>query len=356
MNVAVFLGGTSPEREVSLASGLACAQALREAGHKVRLIDPAFGASQPESFNGFLANGIHEVPPDVRELSKFSNARIVETVSSHLLDDIDVVFLALHGKWGEDGTVQALLELRGIPYTGSRVLASALAMNKEMAKHMFLRHGVRTPTWQSWRTPPHGAPLDSDTIYGHVARELGFPVVIKPNDQGSTVGVSIVHSGDLSEFEKGLQQAAMFSDTILIEQYIPGREVTVGILGNEALPVVEVRPKDGFYDYQHKYTKGMTEYIVPAELPEAVALELQGQALRAFQSLGCSGFGRIDFRLSPENIPYCLEVNTIPGMTALSLVPKAARAAGISFPELCERIISLALQSMSADIPASSKA
>jgi len=226
-------------------------------------------------------------------------------------------------------------------------------MNKEMAKHLFLRHGVRTPPWQSWRTPPHGAPLDSDTIYGHVARELGFPVVIKPNDQGSTVGVSIVHSGDLSEFEKALQQAAMFSDTILIEQYIPGREVTVGILGNEALPVVEVRPKDGFYDYQHKYTKGMTEYIVPAELPEAVALELQGQALRAFQSLGCSGFGRIDFRLSPENIPYCLEVNTIPGMTALSLVPKAARAAGISFPELCERIISLALQSMSADVPAS---
>jgi D-alanine-D-alanine ligase len=276
------------------------------------------------------------VPPSVEELATFSPRALIECIQASLFDSIDLVFLALHGTWGEDGTIQALLEMRGIPYTGSGVLASALAMDKAMSKVMFRHVGVLTPDW--FLCDQH---TDVNSVQNEAAR-LGYPLVVKPNDGGSTVGLSIVQQAG-AELERAIQEAKRYSRSILLEQYIPGRELTVSIVGETVLPMIEIRPKDGFYDYKHKYTKGMTEYICPAEIPENIMHYVSEQALLAFRSLGCKGFGRVDFRLNDDGDAYCLEVNTIPGMTTTSLVPKAAAAAGWSFTQLCERIVQLAL-------------
>jgi D-alanine-D-alanine ligase len=243
-----------------------------------------------------------------------------------------VVFSALHGKWAEDGTIQSLLELRGLKYTGSKVLASALAMDKEMSKVIFRQAGVQTANWITIKSN------FSDSIIPKIKDNIGFPCIIKPNDQGSTVGLTLVKNE--SEITNAIKLALQFSSKALVEKYIPCRELTVGILIDQALPVLEIVPKSGLYDYKSKYTSGMSEYIVPAKIAEEIADEAQSQALRAFTSLGCEGYARVDFRLNHENDLYCLEVNTLPGMTPLSLVPKAAKSAGISFEELIEKIIS----------------
>jgi len=241
----------------------------------------------------------------------------------------------MHGKWAEDGTIQSLLELRGLKYTGSKVLASALAMDKEMSKLIFRQVSVQTADWISLADNRFEAVIDE------IKNRIGFPCVIKSNDQGSTVGLTLVK--DESQIKDAVNLALKFSSKVLIEKYIPGREITVAILLNQALPVLEIVPKSGFYDYEHKYTSGMSEYIVPANIPAEVAEEAQRQALIAFQSLGCEGYARVDFRMTNENEIYCLEVNTLPGMTATSLVPKSAKAAGISFEELIDKIIRQAL-------------
>jgi len=250
---------------------------------------------------------------------------------------VDVVFSALHGKWAEDGTIQSLLELRGLKYTGSKVLASALAMDKEMSKVIFRQAGVQTPDWITviYRS------FEPILIADEIKQKFGFPCIIKANDQGSTVGLKFVK--DESEVEEGIVIAQKYSSKALIEKYIPGRELTVAVLENEALPVLEIVPKSGLYDYKSKYTSGMSEYIVPADIPKQVAEKAQHQALTAFHSLGCEGYARVDFRLNNESELYCLEVNSLPGMTPLSLVPKAAKAVGISFEELIKRIIQQAL-------------
>jgi D-alanine-D-alanine ligase len=323
--IALLFGGTSPERKVSKASGASIYAALKNLGYDTRLINPAYGKKQPDVF--FNEN----------ESDEISNRNYVEAINSELLDGIDLAFLALHGKWGEDGTVQSLLELRGIKYTGSNVVSSSVAMDKAMSKIIFQYYGVKTPNWFVVSQSNSASPQVVSTI----KEKFGFPCVIKPNDQGSTVGLTICDNEN--KVEESLSLAYRFSDKALIEEYIPGREMTVTVFDNKALPVLEMKPKHGLYDYECKYTPGMTEYEVPAKISKQVEEELQFQALLAFNSLGCRGYSRIDFRLKNDKETYCLEVNTLPGMTSTSLVPKAAKAVGISFEELVDRIVKLSL-------------
>jgi D-alanine-D-alanine ligase len=326
--IALLVGGTSPERAVSKMSGKGILQALKNLQYPTIVIDPAYGLNQPKEEEQFFLE---------KDYAEISNRNCIDAINSSLLNDVDVVFSAMHGKWAEDGTIQSLLELRGMKYTGSKVLASALAMDKEMSKVIFRQAGVQTADWFTISERRFEPVLIADEIN----QRFGFPCIIKANDQGSTVGLKIVQ--DESEVEEGIVIAQQYSSKALIEKYIPGRELTVAILLNEALPVLEIVPKDGFYDYKHKYTSGMSEYIVPAKIPDEVAKKAQQQALTAFHSLGCEGYARVDFRMTDQNELYCLEVNTLPGMTPTSLVPKAAKAVGISFEELIKRIIQQAL-------------
>lgn len=326
--IALLLGGTSPEREVSKSTGQSIYNALKTLGYKTTVIDPAYGDEQPENPELFFSK---------EDFKPISNPNYIKALNLPIWEEIDLAFLALHGKWGEDGTIQSMLELKEIRYTGSRVLSSALAMDKVKSKILFDHHRVRTPKWITLKNNESKA----DYVIERIKNELGFPVVIKPNDQGSTVGLSICKSEN--EVENDIRLASEFSERVLIEEYISGRELTVAVIDESPLPVLEIIPKHGIYDYECKYTSGMSEYIVPAKLPEIVFKELQVMAVQAFKSLRCEGYARVDFRLNPENIPYCLEVNTLPGMTSLSLVPKMAKAAGMSFEQLIEKIITLSL-------------
>lgn len=328
LKIALLVGGSSPEREVSKESGKSIAQAVKSLGHDLILIDPSYGNNQPQEENLFF---------EKEDYAEVKTENYVEALNSHLLDDVDLVFIGLHGKNGEDGTVQSLLELRGIKYTGSKVLSSALAMDKMMTKIMFQHFDVATPKW----FVVDAEVKDYDLVSDKIKKFFGYPCVIKPNDQGSTVGLTICRGE--REVEKSIKLARQFSGKVLIEEYIPGREVTVGLLGQQTLPVLEIVPKHGLYDYEAKYTEGMSEYIVPADIPEDVAHHLQHQALLAFNSVNCSNYARVDFRLTNDNKNYCLEVNTLPGMTSHSLIPKMAKAVGISFNELIERIINYEL-------------
>lgn len=327
--IALLVGGTSPERNVSKMSGESVYGALQVLGYPTVLIDPAYGAKQPTQSEQFFSE---------EDIDQVSNQKCVEALNSELFDNIDLAFSVLHGKWGEDGIIQSLLELRGINYTGSKVLASALSMDKMMSKILFEQFGIRTPKW----TEVGDDQKNFDALEDEIKSRFDFPCVVKPNDQGSTVGLNIVK--DSEGLSKSVQLAFKYSKKVLVEEYIKGREVTVAILGNEALPVLEIIPHSGFYDYESKYTSGKSDYIVPADIPEDTFKETQQIALSAFEALGCEGYGRVDFRLSDDNKPYCLEVNTLPGMTSTSLVPKMAKAVGISFEELIDRIIKQALK------------
>lgn len=329
MRVVVLMGGTSSERDVSLASGLRVAGALRAAGHDVRVVDTAAGELSAADERALLEGGrvVKTVPPDVQALARLNRA--LPRTLDHL-GETDVIFLALHGGTGEDGTIQALLDLTGVPYTGSGHLASALAMDKDLSKHLFLRAGVPTADW-----------LMAPASDAEVERALGFPVIVKPSKQGSTVGLSLVR--DPALLQAAIAEAFRHDDEVMIEAFIPGRELTVGILGGEALPVGEIIPVKELYDYECKYTPGMAREIFPAELAAEQTAEIQRLAKRAFTALKLGGCARIDFRLTPGGEFYCLEANTLPGMTELSLIPQAAAAAGISFPTLCDRIVRLAV-------------
>jgi D-alanine-D-alanine ligase len=300
---------------------------LLRRGHQVVAVDTAGG--KLVELKG--ASPIGSEPPSQALAREGDAIRAVERISAQAFGEVDLVFVALHGTGGEDGTIQALLEMAGLPYTGSGVLASSLAMDKELAKRVFRDLGVPTP-------PGFGATADTPLaeLGKRVAGECGYPAVVKPNGQGSSVGVSIVASeGNLAP---AVEAASQYDPRLLFERFIPGREITVAIVDGQALPVVEIVPQSGLYDYRSKYTPGSSTYHVPAALPAPVAEELQRHARLCFAGLRCRDFARIDFRLSPADEPYCLEVNTIPGMTPTSLVPKAAKAAGIDFDTLVERI------------------
>lgn len=324
LKIALLVGGSSPEREVSKESSKSIAEAIKSLGHDLMLLDPAYGINQPENEEDFFSK---------ENFTEVRTENYVEAINSSLLDDVDLVFLGLHGKYGEDGTVQSLLELKGKKYTGSKILSSALAMDKMMTKIMFQHYDVATPNWFIVDKSETNFSLVKDKI----KKFFGFPCVIKSNDQGSTFGLTVCK--DEKQVEEAVHFALKYSEKALIEEYIPGRELTVGILGQEALPVLEIVPKSGLYDYEAKYTDGMSEYIVPADIPKKVSQHLQRQAWLAYRSVNCSNYARVDFRLTPDNKNYCLEVNTLPGMTSHSLIPKMAKAVGISFNELIDRII-----------------
>ncbi|MDT8441654.1 MAG: D-alanine--D-alanine ligase [Desulfuromonadales bacterium] len=291
--IGVLMGGVSAEREVSLRTGQAALGALRAAGCEAVAVDAG---------------------PDLP-------ARLVET-------GVEVAFIALHGRHGEDGTVQGLLEIMGIPYTGSGVLASSLAMDKRMTKELLIRHGVSTPAFVSYR---HGDDLDV-LLHGW----QNYPVVVKPAREGSTIGISRVE--DRAGLDAGLRTALQHDELALVEEFIDGVELTVAVLDGAALPIIQVVPKDGFYDYQAKYTPGQTEYLLPAPLAAGLTRRVQDAAVAACALLGCRGAARVDFMVRGDEL-FCLEVNTIPGMTETSLLPKAAAAAGIDFRDLVLRIL-----------------
>jgi D-alanine-D-alanine ligase len=294
--VAVLMGGWSPEREVSMTSGKACAEGLREGGHSVMEYD---------------------VTRDLRALIDFLRPAAG--------GGPDVVFNALHGKFGEDGCIQGVLEILGVPYTHSGVLASAIAMDKPMARHVFTSIGIRVAQGKvvERRSLAQGDPMPR-------------PYVVKPIDQGSSVGVHIVHKGDnLAAVESA---EAAFGERVLIEKFVPGRELTVAIMGGKAVTVTELRPRTRFYDYEAKYTDGITEHLVPAPVPDDVAELAKDWAVTAHQALGCSGLSRADFRWDDSkpgtNGLVMLEINTQPGMTPLSLAPEQAKWAGYSWSDL----------------------
>ncbi len=341
MNVTILMGSNSPEREVSLRSAAAIAAALRQNGHAVELVDV----------------------PDASAVMHLD------------LSGVDLVIPALHGGDGEDGHVQAILDLRRVPYVFSGPLASAVAMDKAAAKRIMAGAGIGTPDWLlvAWdraaaapvaisgkpaagevrsrtRTPRHGtaggmaagqspaaAQLGLDHLQERAAAELGYPLVVKLNAGGSSVGVAIVeHPEEFAAAFAGVAAAATGPQSaILLERFIPGRELTAAIFLGRRLPLLEIRPHAGFYDYRNKYTKGATEYLVPAPVPTPHYENMCADALRLYDLLGCHGTARVDFRFDGKH-HYCLEINTIPGMTELSLVPMAARAVGISFEALVE--------------------
>ena len=332
MKIAVLCGGLSPERNVSISSGTKIAGALQESGHQVVLLDMFFGL---EDYTGDIAaifdnppalGGTHidESAPDLESVRAQRKLRSPSLFGAHVLEVCamaDIVFLALHGRTGEDGRVQATLDLLGIPYTGSGYLGSAIAMDKDLTKRVVAPLGVKTPAWML---------VESDGMD-----------IDKPDDSGSSIGVSIAN--DEAELRAALEAAAREGSRILIEQYIRGREVQIGILGDKALPSIEIIPAEGFYDYRNKYQPGAAKEITPAEIPAETEQRLADAALTVFHALNLSAYSRADFILDAEGELWFLEINTLPGMTPTSLVPQEAAAVGISYSELCEQIIAAAL-------------
>jgi D-alanine-D-alanine ligase len=293
--IAVMMGGLSREREISLKTGKAILKALSEKGYTVTAID---------------------VKEDIGE--------------TLIKEKIEIGFLALHGRFGEDGTIQGMLELMRIPYTGSDVLASALAMHKIMAKKFFLCEKIPTPRFEVFQR--------EEIKKGHQKKiSLPLPVVVKPAREGSTIGVSIVRKEE--ELGSALKKAAEYDEEILVEEFMKGKEITVGILEDIPLPIIEIVPKSGFYDFHSKYTKGETQYILPARISREKYLYAQEISLKAFQTLGCSGVARVDLMTDENENPFVIDINTMPGMTETSLLPKAAGYAGIPFGDLVERIL-----------------
>ena len=299
LRIMVIKGGWSSERAISLKSGAAIEKALFHRGFKIS----SFDLKSRNSIAGLFRN-------------KF-----------------DVAFISLHGKFGEDGTIQAILESYGIPYTGSGVLASALAMNKIFSKKIFQAEGIPTPDYEIL----HKFKIQNSKF----KITLPFPVVVKPSSEGSAIGVNIAENEE--ELKKAILLAFRYDSSILIEKYIGGREISVGILDERPLPVIELQPKGKFYDYQAKYKVGMCKHTIPALLPKDIYKKAQELALRSHRALGCRDYSRVDMRVEKKDV-YVLEVNTIPGMSKLSLVPEAARAAGIDFGELVGRLAGLALK------------
>nr|AIA18335.1 D-alanine--D-alanine ligase [uncultured bacterium] len=331
MKITVLMGGTSSERNVSLASGIRIVQALRGKGHDVTPMDPARGVISAAEERELSTGKVGTEPPSLEALSRFAEGTFLSNlIAMKEIKDADVVFLALHGGQGEDGTLQALLDMAHVKYTGSGHLSSALAMDKDLSKKLFRMEDVKTADWLM-------APATTEQVEGI----LGLPVIVKPSKQGSTVGLSLVKKRE--DLAPAIAEASKYDDEVMVEQFIPGRELTVGILGDVALPVGEIFPKHEIYDYECKYTAGMASEEFPAKLSKEATEKVQQQALLAFKALKLRGYARIDFRLTTEGEFYCLEANTLPGMTELSLIPQGAAAMGIGFPELCERIVRLAL-------------
>jgi D-alanine-D-alanine ligase len=329
MRVTVLTGGATGERAVAFAGAAQVVAALRGRGHEVFVVDTVTGLLTGPTERAALSPAVGP-PPDPAELDERERRFLSEELARlPVIQGADVVFLCLHGGRGEGGAVQSLLETIGVRYTGSGPLASALAMDKDLSKRVVRAAGVAVPEWRL-------APATPEAI----AAALGWPVIVKPSKQGSSLGLSLVRGP--GELGAAVDLAARHDDEVLIEQFVPGREFTVGVLDGRALPAGEIIPRAGLFDYEAKYTPGATEEVFPAAIPAGVADRLAAQALTAHRALKLGAYSRIDFRGDAGGDIFFLEANTLPGVTGTSLLPQAARAAGIEFAELCERILRLA--------------
>lgn len=336
MKVLLLAGGDSSERDVSLASGKAMYEAVRKLGYEVQVMDPATGESLLDAEGRYLQEEAGKKPH--RDL-RISGSLQLRALESRELEPVEVVLLALHGGAGENGTMQCLLDLAGMKYTGSGMRASAVAMDKALTKRLVGTKNIRTAEFAL--VEDFDGELDEATVDA-IKQHFKLPVIVKPNDGGSTVGLTKLESWD--GLPEAVRLAAEESSTVMIERHISGRELTVAVLDGEALPVVEIKPKKGLYDYEAKYTKGMSEYIAPADIPQDIAAQLQRDAVRAYELVGAEGLVRVDFMMDEEYDCFFLELNTLPGMTELSLSPMAAKAVGIEFHELIDRILQSALK------------
>lgn len=342
MKIVVLAGGLSTERDVSFKTGEMVTKALRENGHQVILLDVFMGYSDKEEdlteiFDRAEAvsvkvAAIPETAPDLEKVKaqrkdqsdNFFGPNVIE-----LCRMADIVFMALHGENGENGKIQAAFDLFGIRYTGTGYLGSALAMNKGMAKQLFLENGIPTPRGTSLKRGEDAAKIETCGIH--------FPCVVKPCSGGSSIGVSIVH--DKAEYEQALKEAFRWENELVIEEYVKGREFSVGVIDFQALPIIEIAPVEGFYDYKNKYKAGSTVETCPAELSEQITKEMQGYAEKVAEVLGLNTYSRTDFLLDAEDHIFCLETNTLPGMTPTSLLPQEAKVTGVDFNQLCEKLI-----------------
>lgn len=343
MNIVVLAGGLSTERDVSLASGTLICNALRRSGHSAILVDLFFGVEDvPENLaDAFAVSGQltpYKVPPEAPDLDKVRAMRGDSgygEIGKNVLElcrAADIVFLGLHGETGENGRLQAVFDVMGIRYTGTGYLGSALAMYKSMSKQVFENNGINMARGRVY------SKAESEAI----ARDFSLPVIVKPISGGSSIGVRKAETPE--ELRLAIDGALKYEDEILVEEFIEGREFSCGILGDTALPIVEIIPNEGFYDYEHKYQAGITKEVCPAELDEETTGKIQQIALQAHNALGLNVYSRVDFILGRDGGIYCLEANTLPGMTPTSLIPQEAKAVGISYDDLCEKIIMLSLK------------
>ena len=345
MKIVVLAGGLSPERNVSLSSGTMIAHALRGLGHQAALVDMYFGLEAytgpvADYFDAPLTDQWKQVDPKAPDLAEIRAARKWQSPSQfgqgvlELCQMSDIVFLALHGTCGEVGRVQASFDLMGIPYTGAGYLGSGLAMDKDLTKRLIAHLGVHTPQWQRVSY--------TEQEVEDLAAATQVPCVVKPVASGSSIGVSIAHTRQ--ELHGALMEGLRFGGQCVLEQYVAGREIQVAILAGQALPSIEIIPKEGFYDYENKYQPGAAEEVCPAPIPPAWEQRVGQAALTVYHALGLSVYSRADFIVDQEGTPWFLEINTLPGMTPTSLVPQEAAAVGIDYASLCQRIIEESLR------------
>jgi D-alanine-D-alanine ligase len=339
MKIVVLAGGLSDERDVSLASGAQISNALNSKNHEVLLLDIYTGLPEVSDFESAFQKYHKEIysyqvpkeKPDLEALRRQQHGQksLIGPNVLEICQGADICFLALHGGIGENGQLQALFDVYGIQYTGSGYEGSLLAMNKIISKELMAFNGIQTPDWVVYHP-------------GEELPDLKYPVVVKPNDNGSSIGVSILENSQ--ELHLAIEEIQSHSNTILIEEKIEGREFSVGVIGKTALPVIEIIPRSQFFDYQSKYQAGASEEITPAHIPESLTKELQSTALKVQQLLGLNVYSRIDFIVDQDHRLFCIEANSLPGMTQTSLLPQEARAHGIGYEDLCELLINESLK------------
>lgn len=341
MRIVVLAGGLSTERDVSISSGILVASALREKGHEVVLLDVFTGYEQnicdidalfKQNYSFTDKANVGEIVSDlgeVRENRLNKSARFIGTNVIEICTEADITFLALHGGEGENGQIQATLDLLGIKYTGTGYLGSALAMNKGLTKSVFVQNKINTPAGEIFKSL-------EDAMSWSI-----FPCVVKPCSGGSSVGIAKAENEE--EYILAVKDAFRYENEIVVEQFVKGREFSVGILGGKALPPIEIIPKSGFYDYASKYQEGATDEICPADIDEQTDKKLRESAVAAYNSLHLDSYARVDFLVDENGEPFCLEANTLPGMTPTSLLPQEAAVEGLNYADLCEKIIEISL-------------
>ena len=343
MRIVVLAGGTSTERDVSISSGLLVAAALREKGHEVVLLDVYKGYEQDicdvdalfkENYSFTDSIKVGDTISDIDEIREQRRDKSNRWLGENIIDICacaDIIFLALHGGAGENGQIQATLDLLGLKYTGSGYLGSALAMNKGITKSVLIQHGVLTPAGSVFKS------------FDHAMAWNRFPCVVKPCSGGSSVGITIAR--DETQFKSSVKEAFGYGENeIVVEEYIKGREFSVGLLGGRALPPIEIIPNEGFYDYKTKYQAGAARDVCPADITDAEDRTMREAAVSAYNALRLESYARIDFILTEDGKAYCLEANTLPGMTPTSLLPQEAKVEGIGYPDLCQQIVDISLK------------